>query len=353
MSGRSAAITRRLLELVGEAYGFEDLDEFRPGILEVLNRAVPSPWVSYNEVGIEPGKVYSLVLPPAPEGLLPVFARLSHQNPILAEFRRTGDGRPRRFSDLIDRASYHRLELYRECYRLLGVESQIAFTMPARPPMVLGIALSRGEEDFSDAEAELLGLARPYLIQAYRNAELSSERAAALRAVESGLDTLGRHIVVLDRHGRMEFATDTARRRLSSTGAGRDMLPAEVRDWIVEQRGHLSASEPLVLRVDGAPVLVRLLPRRADDRRDVLLIEGGTGELTVPALRGLGLTERQAQTLQWVALGYSVASAAAHMGIARRTADKHLQHVYAKLGVSSLTEATATAWAAVGAGLGD
>ena len=79
MSGRSAATTRRLLELVGEAYGFEDLDEFRPGILEVLNRAVPSPWVSYNEVGLEPDKVYSLVLPPAPEGLLPVFARLSHQ----------------------------------------------------------------------------------------------------------------------------------------------------------------------------------------------------------------------------------------------------------------------------------
>jgi hypothetical protein len=35
MSGRSAASTRQLLELVGEAYGFENLDEFRPGILEV------------------------------------------------------------------------------------------------------------------------------------------------------------------------------------------------------------------------------------------------------------------------------------------------------------------------------
>jgi hypothetical protein len=71
MSGRSAASTRRLLELVGEPYGFEDLDEFRPGILEVLNRAVPSLWVSYNEVGLDPDKVYSLVLPPAPEDLFP------------------------------------------------------------------------------------------------------------------------------------------------------------------------------------------------------------------------------------------------------------------------------------------
>jgi hypothetical protein len=116
------------------------------------------------------------MLPPGPEELLSVFARLSHQNPILADYRRTGDGRPRRISDLIDQAGFRRLELYRECYRLLGVESQISFTLPARPPMVLGIALSRGEEDFSDAEAELLGLARPYLIQAYRNAELSSHR---------------------------------------------------------------------------------------------------------------------------------------------------------------------------------
>jgi DNA-binding CsgD family transcriptional regulator len=348
MPARSTT-TAALLELVGEAYGFEDLDEFRPGILEVLNRAVPSLFVSYNEVGIDPERTFSLMLPRAHDELLPVFARLSHQNPILAEYRRTGDGRPQRFSDLIDRATYHRLELYRECYRLMGVESQIAFTLPARPPMVLGIALSRGEEDYSDDEAELLGLARPYLIQAYRSAELSSARAAALRAAEAGLETLGRHVVVLDGHGRVEFATETARRRLG--GSGRDGVPPVVREWIAEQRGHLSSSEPLVLRTEGAPVLVRLLPRRTDDHRDVLLVEGGTGELTVPALRGLGLTERQAETLQWVALGYSVASAAAHMGIARRTADKHLQHVYAKLGVTSLAEATATAWAAVGAGL--
>jgi DNA-binding CsgD family transcriptional regulator len=182
MSGRSATRTHQLFELVGEAYGFEDLDEFRPGILEVLNRAVPSPWVSYNEVGLD----------------------------------------------------------------------------PRRPT-----------------------------------------RSWCLR-----------------------------RRRTS-----RDLRA------------------PLAPEPDprGVPPHRRRAP--AAVLRDVLLVEGGTGELTVPALRGLGLTERQAQTLQWVALGYSAASAAAHLGIARRTADKHLQHVYAKLGVSTLAEATATAWAAVGASL--
>jgi hypothetical protein len=36
------------------------------------------------------------------------------------------------------------------------------------------------------------------------------------------------------------------------------------------------------------------------------------------------------------------------MGISSRTVEKHLQRVYAKLGVHDLAQATATAWAAVG-----
>jgi hypothetical protein len=210
MRGRSVTSTRRLLELVGEAHAFEDLDEFRPGILEVLNRAVPSLWVSYNEVNLDHEQTFALSLPPLPSDALRAFARLSHKNPILAEFRRTGDGRPRRISDVMDQPSFRRLALYQEFYAPLGIASQIAFTLPAPAPLVLGIALSRGDEDFSDEEAGLLALARPYLIQAYRNAELSSARTAALRAVESGLETLGRHVVVLDHQGRIEFATDTA-----------------------------------------------------------------------------------------------------------------------------------------------
>jgi DNA-binding CsgD family transcriptional regulator len=169
-----------------------------------------------------------------------------------------------------------------------------------------------------------------------------------LAALEEGLDTLGRHVVVLDLHGRVEFATDGARRLLGDPDAMRRGLTEEVRAWISAHRGSRSAAEPLVLQSAGGRVLMRLLPSRRSDRCAVLLLEGGTGELSAAALRGLGLTPRQADTLRLLALGHSPAQTAAEMSIATRTVDKHLQHVYAKLGVTCLSQATATAWAAVG-----
>lgn len=80
----------------------------------------------------------------------------------------------------------------------------------------------------------------------------------------------------------------------------------------------------------------------------MLLLEGGTGELTADALASIGLTPRQAETLRLAALGHTASQAAAQMHVSTRTVEKHLQHVYRKLGVGNLAEAAATAWAAVG-----
>ena len=69
--------------------------------------------------------------------------------------------------------------LYREVYEPLGIRHQIAFTLPAVPGRIVGIALSRGDPDFTDAERDLLDRARPYLIQTYRNAAAFGAQRAA------------------------------------------------------------------------------------------------------------------------------------------------------------------------------
>ncbi len=230
----------------------------------------------------------------------------------------------------------------------MRIETQVAFSLPSRPQLLVGLALAREREDFSDREVRLLALSRPHLMQAYRNAELRGARIATLAALEAGLDTLGRHVVVVDRHGGVEFATEGGRRLMGDTMRARRRLPDRLQAWLSAQRGPRSAAAPYVLRTDQGGVLVRLLPDTREDRRRVLLLEAVPGELSVAALRGLGLTARQAETLRLIALGHSPAQTAAQLGIARRTVDKHLQLTYAKLGTTSRAQAAASAWADVG-----
>ncbi len=165
----SVNVDGRVLRLVGEVMGLLDLDELCQGLLLALREAVPADFVAINEVPDRQGAI-SISDPPIPAGGHRMWARYGHQNPLAAHFIHSRDGRPRRFSDLLTRRELHRLEIYTEIYAPLGVEYQIAFTLPSGPQRVLGVALSRSRRDFTVAERDLLDVARPYLIQAYRNA---------------------------------------------------------------------------------------------------------------------------------------------------------------------------------------
>ena len=159
-----------MLALVGEVIGLLDLEELCEGLLVALREAVPSDWSALHELPADLPYTVSATDPPVPAELHATFARYNHQNPLVQYFFETPGGRAMRFSDLITRRELHQLDLYREVYRPLNVEHQVAFTLPSASQRLLGVALSRGRRDFSTAECELLNLARPYLIQAYRNA---------------------------------------------------------------------------------------------------------------------------------------------------------------------------------------
>jgi DNA-binding CsgD family transcriptional regulator len=160
----------RVLDLVGEVSALLELDELRDGLLAALRDAVPCDYVSLNQVGPDPDRNWSIVEPSMPEHALEVFYRLAHQNPLAARHLRTRDGRPYRISDVVSRAQFQETDLYRELYAPIGVEYQISFALPSAGEEILAIALSRREADFTDEERELLAVARPHLIQIYRNA---------------------------------------------------------------------------------------------------------------------------------------------------------------------------------------
>lgn len=188
-----AALERRTLALVGEVIGLLDLEELCAGLLRALREAIPAEWCALNELPVDLPRTISITEPAVPAEMHVAFARHGAENPLVAYYIRTHDGRATRFSDVVTRRELHRLDLYREVYRPLGVEYQIAFTLPSSSQRVLGIALSRAKRDFMATERDLLNLARPYLIQAYRNALAHTElaRGAGRRIVVADLLALG------------------------------------------------------------------------------------------------------------------------------------------------------------------
>ncbi|HTA36896.1 MAG TPA: LuxR C-terminal-related transcriptional regulator [Solirubrobacteraceae bacterium] len=163
-------VERTALRLVGDVYGLLEIDEFRTGLLDALREAMPCDWVSLNEVGERPEQTIAIVEPPIEQRWHEAWAQYGSQNPLVARIERTRDGRVFRFSDVVTPAELHALELYRELYGPIGLEHQIAFTLPSSSPTIIGVALSRRERDFCNDERDLLELARPHLIQAYNNA---------------------------------------------------------------------------------------------------------------------------------------------------------------------------------------
>jgi DNA-binding CsgD family transcriptional regulator len=172
----------RLLELIADTHGLLDIEELRAGMLDAVVRAVPADYASLNDVSPDPERTVAIVAPELSPEAIRAFAELAHENPLVQRYQSTRDGRAYRFSDVVTPDDLHGRRIYREFYGPLGLEHQIAFTLPSRAERILAIALTRRETDFSDDERDLLNLARPFLIQSYQNAIAHGQALAAADA---------------------------------------------------------------------------------------------------------------------------------------------------------------------------
>jgi len=54
----------RLLRLIGDTEGLMEIEEFGHELLHAVHRAVPSDWVSLNDIGPNPETIWGIVEPP-------------------------------------------------------------------------------------------------------------------------------------------------------------------------------------------------------------------------------------------------------------------------------------------------
>jgi HD-GYP domain-containing protein (c-di-GMP phosphodiesterase class II) len=101
---------------------------------------------------------------------------------------------------------------------------------------------------------------------------------------------------------------------------------------------------PALGREDAAAVLAAEAQAGRHDRDMVAAVLRAAGEEVPPMERPAGLTEREAEVIGLLARGLQTKQVARALDISPKTADRHIQNAYRKVGVS--TRAAATLFAA-------
>lgn len=339
-----------LLQAVERIRYARDPDEFGRIALETVRDLVPCTVASFNEVDPDAQRVVALLDPPdyeVTDAQVEAFGRLAREHPLIRHHA-TGDGSAHKLSDFVTRDELHRTALYREVYRGLRVEYQLAVTLPAARPRIVAIAVSRETSDFDERDRAVLNALRPHLAQSY---QLSLERSAIrarLESLTSALRESGTHMVELDSSRRGLTAEGAALlQTYFGTPANGSALPAAVEDWLARERSrpaveagggpHLRA--PLVARRSSRSLVVQLVPDI--DSAGALVFYERRATASLPELRLLGLTAREAEIMQLLADGANDRDIAADLGIAHGTVRKHLENIYRKLGVKRRGQAVA------------
>jgi DNA-binding NarL/FixJ family response regulator len=320
------------------------LPELRQRSLEAVRDMVPALHIAWNELNLTTGVSEILLIPEYDEwpSLNDDFMRLAPEHPLISYHARTGDGRPFKISDFMTVDEFHATELYQTIYRRLNAEDQMAFVLPSTS-ILLGIALNRDSRSFSDRDRSMLNLYRPHLLQAYRNALVFGELQDVLKALDALTAPSGDGVVILDAAGGISHVTENAVSLLNKWFGFKpgNRLPDDVADWL----GHLSSLAnavppwPLVVDREKRQLVLRVLPAVANNPAAITVVERGRVVTPPSTFTALGLTEREANVLARVGDGETNAMVADGLSISVRTVEKHLQHVYDKLGVDNRTAA--------------
>ncbi len=319
----------RLLRFVAEAERVGSDQPFSPELLVQLGELIDADYVNYCELDRVRKRMLLNVQragDPDEEEEGPgedVFWQIVvEEHPVCVQHQR-GLFRALKVSDFYTLRELRGTRLYHAWFHPFGVEYELSVPIPSPLWHTRTFLFDRGgRRDFTERDRLVLDLLQPHVERISREARTRRLLRATLAELERGNESEDRGVLFLDTSGDVEFASPPARRLI------RDFFGAEV-------GGRLPDELAAWLR-SGA----RRLVRRQGIRK--LTVERADEGLVLSETRStVELTSREREVLSWVARGKTNAEIARLLWLAPGTVRKHLENVYAKLGVNSRTAAVA------------
>jgi DNA-binding NarL/FixJ family response regulator len=172
--------------------------------------------------------------------------------------------------------------------------------------------------------------------------------ARMTQSARAALDVSGRYLLAVNRSGALLWATPQAQKLLSDTladAADNFALPDPMPQWLEQaQKGVTGKKTATVASFPGNEQLrLQYMGKLGPNEFLLRLAKDTSGDMPAEFSSELGLTTREGEVLSWLSKGKTNRDIAQILGLSPRTVDKHLEQIYAKLGVENRTAAAAIA----------
>ncbi len=337
---------RRISEFLRDLYQLRTHEEFRNHLLTALPTITEGEFTSYNEIDHRHGVgAFKTDVPgflDKPEHYGQILAQHADNHPVLQHFEKTQDGSAVTISDFVPQREFRDTALHKEFYQPLHIPQIIGFALQSGAQHSITVARHKNGRAFAEQTRTILNAIRPHVLQGLQNALAVTQMQDQLTALDQVMEEGHQAVLSVTAEGRIQFSTPSAQRLLSGYGLkarrGSDRLPPSLRAWLRSQIIHLQSSDDVAstlapLTIAGKTGMLRVRLALKDTQYLLMLHE--CQPKTTRDLAQLGLSAREAKILGWVVQGKTNPEIGTILSISPRTVQKHLEHIYDRLGVEN------------------
>jgi len=161
------------------------------------------------------------------------------------------------------------------------------------------------------------------------------KNAQVVRQARQAIDIAGLGVVVLDNFGQIAWQSPQSSQWLEAFFPGANQTQPKL-DWLIET---LEKKSQTFQTPTGQQLHAQLLGENGLSETMLLLRVESASNRSSPQLISTTLTNRETEVLSWVAKGKTNKDIGDILGLSPRTVNKHLEHIYEKLGVETRTAA--------------
>lgn len=335
-------------EALRTLYAHTDARTLPHCIVRLLRRMIPANSAAYNSFDFRTGEM-QVVHDHGPDGdrYLPALNAHIQEHPLLSYLRLHWREGAAGMSDAISQRQLHDTAIYCEFLHPLNIEQQLGVMVEDRDYGIAAIGIQRDGRDFSARDKDMLTFLQPHIIQAFKNASdmtAARRRASGLNAAVGSCD-LG--VVWLSPNEKIDWMSSRAEHWLSeyfsrNKDVAADGLPTAIADWIRNRRAAQQSNSGTGWRAERTVVgrhgelNIRWV---SESPQQSYLILSERRHQSPSDLLSLGLTARESEVLHWIAEGKSNEAISILLSASKRTIDKHVERILAKLGVETRVEA--------------